>query len=208
VTGEIEEIKTYGRGRPPGEGPRPVKSIIYRLKLQLQENAKLVAKHRERAGCFVLLTNTKKQADDEERGYSAEKCLTNYKEQHGVERNFSFLKEPLIVNDVFLKKPERINALGMVLMLSLLVWSLMERTMRKTQRKKDLKLEDLAQKPTERPTSFIMMHKFQGVQVMHREGERCLTRSLGYQQGQYLIALGLPSSIFTVPPSRFSPMRN
>jgi transposase len=208
VTGEIEETKTYGRGRPPAKSPKPVKSIIYQLKLELHENAELVAKRRERVGCFVLLTNTKAQIEGEGRSYSAGECLTNYKEQHGVERNFSFLKDPLIVNEVFLKKPERINALGMVLMLSLLVWSLMERTMRKTQREKGLKLENLDQKPTERPTSFIMMHKFQGIHVMRRGRERCLTKALRYQQGQYLIALGLPSSIFTVPPSGFSPMRN
>lgn len=31
--------------------------------------------------------------------------LQNYKEQNRVERNFWFLKEPLIVYDLFLKKP-------------------------------------------------------------------------------------------------------
>jgi len=56
--------------------------------------------------------------------------LRLYKEQHGVERNFGFLKDPLIVNDLFLKSPERIEVLGMVLLIALLVWNLMERAMR------------------------------------------------------------------------------
>jgi transposase len=47
--------------------------------------------------------------------------LRTYKAQDGIERNFSFLKDPLIVNDLFLKKPERIEALGMILLLSLLI---------------------------------------------------------------------------------------
>ncbi|MFT5405035.1 MAG: transposase, partial [Verrucomicrobiales bacterium] len=116
-------------------------------------------------------------------------------------RNFSFLKEPLIVNDIFLKKPERINALGMVMILSLLVWSLMERAMRKTQAEKDLKLKDLDRKPTKRPTSFIMIHKFRGILVMRRGRERCLASPLSYEQGQYLIALGLKGKIFTSKPN-------
>ena len=56
--------------------------------------------------------------------------LRAYKEQHGIEQNFSFLKDPLIVNSLFLKKPERIEALGLVLLLALLLWRLVERTLR------------------------------------------------------------------------------
>ena len=47
-----------------------------------------------------------------------------------MEQNFGFLKDPLIVNSLFLKKPERIEALGLVLLLALLLWRLLERSMR------------------------------------------------------------------------------
>ena len=56
--------------------------------------------------------------------------LRTYKGQYGVESDFAFLKDPLIVNDVFLKTPSRIDALGMVLIIALMVWRLMERSMR------------------------------------------------------------------------------
>ncbi len=56
--------------------------------------------------------------------------LKTYKEQHGIEKNFGFLKDPLIVNDLFLKKTERIEALGFILVVSLLIWRLAERCMR------------------------------------------------------------------------------
>lgn len=36
--------------------------------------------------------------------------------KNGIERNISFLKDPLIVNDLFLKKPERIEVLGAILL--------------------------------------------------------------------------------------------
>jgi transposase len=38
--------------------------------------------------------------------------LKAYKDQKGIERNFGFLKDPAPVNAIFLKKPERIDALG------------------------------------------------------------------------------------------------
>ncbi len=56
--------------------------------------------------------------------HSPEEMLAAYKEQHGIERNFGFPKDPLIVNDLFLKRPDRIEVLGFVLLVSLLTWSL------------------------------------------------------------------------------------
>ena len=38
-------------------------------------------------------------------------------------------KDPVIVNSVFLKKPQRIEVLGLVLLISLLMWRLIERSM-------------------------------------------------------------------------------
>ena len=59
-----------------------------------------------------------------------EDVLRADKEQHGIEQNFGFLKDSLVVNSLFLKKPERIEALGLVLLLALLLWWLMERSLR------------------------------------------------------------------------------
>ena len=61
---------------------------------------------------------------------SGEQVLRLYKEEPGVERNFGFPKDPLIVNDLFLKSPERIEVLGMILLIAFLVWNLIERAMR------------------------------------------------------------------------------
>ena len=47
--------------------------------------------------------------------------LRTYKEQYGIEKNFGFLKDDQIVNALFLKRPERIEALGLIL----LIWRLL-----------------------------------------------------------------------------------
>ena len=56
-------------------------------------------------------------------------CVDTYEQQ--VERGFRFLKDPLFfASSLFLKNPKRIMALLMVMLLSLLVYSIAERRMR------------------------------------------------------------------------------
>ena len=97
----------------------------------------------------------------------APEVLRSYKEQHGVETSFRFLKDPLIVNDLFLKKPQRIEALGMVLLLSLLVWSLIERTLREYVKQNDTTLPGWDNKQTTKPTTYMLTWMFTGIIVIH-----------------------------------------
>jgi len=46
--------------------------------------------------------------------HSARAILTGDKDQQGTEQNDGLLKDPVIVTSLFLKKPERIEALGLV----------------------------------------------------------------------------------------------
>lgn len=124
---EVAEKATYARGRPPKNGERRVSKTRYVLSGKLAERADEVERMRQAAGCFVLLTNVPEAG---EMAHTPAEILAAYKEQHGIERNFGFLKDPLIVNDIFLKKPERIEVLGFVLFVSLLAWNLMEHVMR------------------------------------------------------------------------------
>lgn len=61
---------------------------------------------------------------------SSRELLQHYKDQHKVERGFTFLKNPYYVGPVFLKKPERIEASSHVFLLTLLVYSIFERRVR------------------------------------------------------------------------------
>src|SRR5215831_19919163 len=94
----------------------------YNLKTHINTHTARLARLEEEAGCFVLLTNVPTAGD---MAHSARDILTVYKDQHGTEQNYGFLKDPVIVNSLFLKKPERIEALGLILLLALLLWRLM-----------------------------------------------------------------------------------
>ena len=83
-----------------------MKDLRHRVVIEVRENKEAIEKLREEAGCFVLLANV---PAEEKSGIA---ILRTYKEQDGIERNFGFLKDPLVANDVFLKKPRRIEAWG------------------------------------------------------------------------------------------------
>jgi transposase len=192
----VEERPVYGRGRPSTQKPRPITAMRYRLKTSISTQTEPIARMEEEAGCFVLLTNVPTAGD---LAHSARDILTVYKDQHGTEQNYGFLKDPVIVNSLFLKKPERIEALGFVLLLALLLWRVMERAMRMYVDSRSTALPGWDKKATERPTSFMMVTKFAGVIVLKLGPHRQLARPLSVVQQQYLTALDVPSACFTLP---------
>lgn len=185
---EVRERVIYARGRPPKNGQRNVSSIRYVIEGGIMERSEEIERARREAGCFVLLTNTPMSGN---MAHSPVDVLTAYKEQHGIERNFGFLKDPLIVNDLFLKKPERIEVLGLILLTSLLVWNLIEHVMREYLRQTTSTVPGWDDKPTAKPTAFMMSTKFKGVQIVECGGMRQYAVPLTPTQKQYLEALGL-----------------
>src|SRR5215471_5111843 len=192
----VEERPLYGRGRPSADKPRTIKAMRYRLKTTISPQTERIARLEEEAGCFVLLTNVPTAGD---LAHSASDILTVYKDQHGTEQNYGFLKDPVIVNSLFLKKPERIEALGLILLLALLLWRLMERAMRRHVDTTRTPLPRWDKKATARPTAFMMVTKFAGVIVLKLGHDRQLARPLSEVQHQYLTALDVPATYFTLP---------
>lgn len=192
----VEERPIYGRGRPSSHKPRTIKTMHYRLKTTIKPDAERIRRREDEAGCFVLLTNVPTAGD---LAHSARDILTVYKEQHGTEQNYGFLKDPVIMNSLFLKKPARIEALGLILLLALLIWRLMERAMRRHVDTTSTPLPGWDKKTTERPTAFMMVTKFAGVIVLKLGHDRQLARPLSVVQQHYLTALDVPATCFTLP---------
>jgi len=110
-----------------------------------------------------MLTNV---AKDGKESYDAKEILKAYKDQYGIEQNFGFLKDPVIVNSIFLKRPERIEVLGLVLLLSLLIWRLIERQMRQYVQREKRDLPGWKRRRTTRPTTFMLMTNFQRIMII------------------------------------------
>ena len=199
VNANVEEKPIYGKGRPKKDGSQKIREMRYVISADVEEDAAAVSTFRKEAGCFVLITNVSRETEGAQSAYNSKDILESYKDQYGIEQDFGFLKDPVIVNSVFLKKPERIEVLGLILLTSLLIWRLMERSMRQYVEQTGEKLPGWDRKPTDRPTSFMMTTKFTGIMVIKIGNERRLSKPLHSDQEAFLVALGINPSSFIKP---------
>lgn len=116
-----------------------------------------------RKACFIVGTN-----ELASEALSDQELVTTYKEQGGVERGFRFLKDPLfLASSVFVKKPERIIALSLIMVLCLLVYRLAEYRLRARLAETEQTVPDQVQKPTARPTMRWVFQCFEGIELLH-----------------------------------------
>ena len=100
--------------------------LIFKVQAQLELDASAVAKATKASGRFILATNVLDVSQ-----LNPDEMIVKYKEQQSAERGFGFLKDPLFFTDsVFLKSPERIEALTLVMGLCLLIYTLGQRLLR------------------------------------------------------------------------------
>ncbi len=202
VTTAIRPVEVRRRGRPPANRPAPT-NTRYELSWELVENTSGAARERQLAGCFVLLSNVPIEGAG---ALNASRLLQTYKGQYGVESDFAFLKDPLVVNDLFLKTPSRIDALAMVLIIALMVWRLMERTMRAYVDNSKTPLPGWDNRNTTKPTAFMMTTTMTDIMVAVINGKRLALSDPSPTQLSFLKALGLGPSAFLDPHCRCHPI--
>lgn len=157
------------------------------------QTERLVRREEEADGC-VLLTHGPTTDD---LAQSARDLLTVSKDHHGTEQHDGFLKDPVMVHSLFLKKPERIEAWGRVLVWALWFWRVRERAMRRHVDATSPPWMGWDTQATDRPTAFMMVTKCVGVIVVKRGNHGQLARPLSVVQPQYLTALAVPVACFT-----------
>ena len=87
-----------------------------------------------------------------------------------------------MVSSIFLKKPERIEALLMVMTLCLLVYTAVEHRIREELKKQGQTFPDMKKKPCQNPTARWVFYCFQGINVLTiNESEQCI---VGLQERQ------------------------
>jgi transposase len=171
-----EQSKYQRQGRPKKEAPAD--QIVWKLEPTLQVDEPLVAVLVKQEADFIVATNVLEEQD-----LSAEQVLATYKEQGGVERGFRFLKDPLfLASSVFVKKPERVMALGFIMVLCLLVYRLAEQLLRSQLTATEQTVPNQVNKPTNRPTMRWIFQCFEGIDLLYiRLGSRWHTHILGLQ---------------------------
>jgi len=162
VTTTIIEVKKHSQpGRPkPGEVPVV---MGYQIQYILVLNEEEVSRLRSRKGRFVLATN---QLD--EIILSNEEVLSEYKGQSGTERGFKFIKDDTFqVDSVFLKTPERIDALMMVMTLCLMVYGVSEYDLHQSLQAAGETISNQTKKQTDKPSLRWVYFLFRVVTEVH-----------------------------------------
>jgi transposase len=149
------------RGRPSAQDQKEI--VGYSLQGSLEVNQTALEEAKRSLGRFIIATN-----DLDAGRLPADAMLENYKDQGvSVERGFRFLKDPLFfAHSLFLKKPERLMALLMVMGLSLLIYSLAERKLRQALKLMNAMVPDQRRKPTQKPTIRWVFQLFEGLDIL------------------------------------------
>lgn len=186
------------RGRPKKEAV-PEFVTRYRFVFRLLSRAEeAIQTARRRASRFVLVTTVPEVL--KETIMDAEQVLSTYKGQIQVECNFSFLKDPFFVDEIYLKKPHRVEVLGYLFLIALLVFHTIQGKVREqTSERKPLIAttnRKLAQ-PTAREI-FRLLEYIQVVVFRMTDGSRWrqLGQPLEREQKRLLAMFGLDESIY------------
>lgn len=192
VTAEAVPLTQYVRRGRPSTGDEP-ELVGYKLQGEVAASEPLIDEAKKSLGKFIIATN-----ELDPSLLSVEAMLTHYTAQGiSVERGFRFLKDPMFFADsLFLKKPERIMALVMIMGLSLLIYALAERKLRLALQENNETIPDQKGKPTNNPTMRWVFQSFEGIDVLSVGSEDQTTLrqmlNLGPVHLQIIRLLGLP----------------
>lgn len=159
----------------------------FRLTWRIDEKARREQEALE--GAYVLKTNLPKKS------HAAGDVLAEYKQQIHVERRFRDLKGPLAVTPTFLEKPERMAGLLYILVWSLMVLSLMERSVRRNLKGKPMYGIYPENRPSPAPTGRSILACFDDLSIViikeHGQTQRRLCDLTPVQQ-KLVKLLGIP----------------
>ena len=139
----------------------------------------------EESGLFILATNNLT--------LSAEDLLSEYKSQQRVERGFRFLKSPEFLSDaLFLKKPERIEAMLMIMTVCLMVYASLEYKIRRELKTQNKTFPNQLGKPIQNPTARWIFECFFAIHELYLGSDQKMVIGLNDRHRIILDSLGAP----------------
>lgn len=186
------------RGRPKKDAV-PDAVTRYRFAFSpLNREEEAIQTARRRASRFVLVTTVPEER--KETVMDQEQVLRTYKGQIQVECNFSFLKDPFFVDEIYLKKPHRVEVLGYLFLIALLVFHTIQGKVREQTSERNPLMATTNRKlaqPTTREI-FRLLEYIQVVVFRMPDGSRWrqLGQPLEREQKRLLDMFGMDESIY------------
>lgn len=150
-----------GVGRPKKDSV--ANKQIYRVEAVIACLIEARQKRLMAQSAYVIGTNTKAEE------LSAQAVIEAYKNQNAsIERGFRFLKDPrFFVSSFYIKKPSRIMSLLMIMTLSLLVYSVLQRHLRKALADQGETLPNQINQQINNPTIRWIFQLMEGIDVIY-----------------------------------------
>jgi transposase len=187
----IRPTRRYAKPGRPGKATVPDAQgyhLAGALASSLAARDALVAQH----SCFILATN-----ELNEGALSPQELLAGYKGQKHAERGFRFLKDPLfLASSLYLKKPQRVMALLMVMTVCLLVYAALEYRIRTALKARQATFPNQKGQPIQNPTARWVFQYFVGIHLLLMPGEWPLVLNLTETHEHLLRLLGQPYTAF------------
>ncbi len=187
-----KERQTYSkRGRPKAE-EAPQITTVYHVQIEIgtmEETAWQEMKDKE--STFILIT-TERNRDDAD-------ILREYKHQISVESRFRLLKMPVYLGDVYLKNEKRIQALGYVFILVIMLASYLEYRVRKSLKEKGEGVRLPGNKQTMTPSIATIFEVLEPIQVIIWGGVRYFPDNLQDQARKMIEWAGFDPVIYLRP---------
>jgi len=191
---QVKEIKCEEkRLKKSTEKSAESPSKVYQITGEISRREEVIETAKMTAGRFILATNIldKDEMNDGQ-------ILEEYKEQQSDERGFRFLKDPLFfTSNVFVKNPERVEAIAMIMGVCLLVYNLAQRKLRQELALANGNIRNQVKKLTNKPTMRWIFQMFQAIHLVSINGEvqvsnltkerQAILNYLGKVCGQYYL---------------------
>ena len=194
----VENPKSRKPGRPPRYydkelAAKPHWSITFKTK----EVAPQVMRQRLKESATFLLIRNKQDGWD----ITDEEMLLMYKQQYRVEHGFAWLKSGGPINPVFLNTPHRISSLCLIYCFGLMIWNVIQRTVRKELKDRQAGLPYYRGKLSDNITTRFLFELFPQVAVNKIAfSDGSIQRHLsGFNEYNQLACdcLGVPKSAYT-----------
>jgi transposase len=186
-TSTVRPQLRYGKRGRPGPGTQPDR-VVYRIEGALASSLAVRQARVDQHSCFILATN-----ELDETHLSPQALLEGYKGQVQAERGFRFLKDPqFLASSLYLKKPERIMALLMVMTVCLLVYAALEYRIRKALKDHEATFPDQKGQRIPNPTARWVFQYFVGIHLLCQAGQWPIVLNLSEEHQHLLRLLGPP----------------
>jgi len=198
ITGSVDLIeipeKRLKKGRPRKDEQKTYHNC-YSVTVTITLDQGCYDKMKEKLSCFVIITNHK--------DLSAVEILSEYRNQTVVENRFKFIKDPIFIGPLNIKRKDRLEALCYVALIALALYMILQIRVRKALLTETEPIMLAGKKKSFEPTAKKVLDLFAAIKIIWLNDGTSIERQLPkrYRELTRLLKMaGFDFDIFTSPP--------